>query len=79
MGGSRALARALVLGTVFLIRLSNISSAEDFDLENMREDLRDRRWRRRLAILRAARWPLLSIVASLSLSHVPALLGWLMG
>jgi hypothetical protein len=59
------------------MRISNISSAEDFDLENMREELRDRRWRRRLAILRAARWPLLSIVVSLSLSHVPALLGWL--
>ena len=60
------------------MRISNISSAEDFDLEKMREDLRDRRWRRRLAILRAARWPLLSIVVSLGLSHVPALLSWLM-
>lgn len=59
------------------MRLSNISSAEDFDLENMREDLRDRRWRRRLTILRVARWPLLSVAVSLSLSHVPALLGWL--
>lgn len=59
------------------MRISNISSADDFDLEIMREDLRDRRWRRRLAILRAARWPLLSLAVSLSLPHVPALLGWL--
>lgn len=59
------------------MRLSNISSAEDFDLENMREDLRDRRWRRRLAILRVARWPLLSIVVSFILPHVPTLLGLL--
>lgn len=62
---------------VFWMRISTISSAEDFDLENMREDLRDRRWRRRLAILRAVRWPLLSVVVSLGLSHLPALLGWL--
>jgi hypothetical protein len=59
------------------MRISNISSAEDFDLESMREDLRDRRWRRRLAILRAARWPLLTIAVSFSLSHAPMLLGWL--
>lgn len=59
------------------MRISNISSAEDFDLENMREELRDRRWRRRLAIVRAARWPVLSIVVSVGLSHVHALLGWL--
>jgi hypothetical protein len=67
----------LAPGTVLLMRISNISSVEDFDLEHMREDLRDRRWQRRLAIWRAVRWPVLSIVVSIGLSHVPLLLGWL--
>lgn len=59
------------------MRISNISSTEDFELERMREDLRDRRWRRRLAILRAATWPLLNVAVSLGISHVLVMLGWL--
>jgi hypothetical protein len=59
------------------MRISNISSVEDFELERMREDLRDRRWRRRLAILHAARWPLLNVAVSLGISHVLVVLGWL--
>jgi hypothetical protein len=59
------------------MRISNISSVEDFALENLREDLRVRRLQRRLAIWRAVKWPLLSMMASIGLSHIPVLLGWL--
>lgn len=51
-------------------RVSNIVSAADFASENSREDLRDRRWRRRRDQVRTAAWVIAACCVSLGLPHL---------
>lgn len=51
-------------------RVSNISLPADFALEDKREDLRDRRWRRRRDKVRTAAWVIVACCAALGLPHV---------
>ncbi|HEY2333663.1 MAG TPA: hypothetical protein VGH58_01475 [Solirubrobacterales bacterium] len=51
-------------------RVSNIASAADLALEHRREDIRDRRWRRRRDKVRTAVWVLAICCAALGLPHL---------
>jgi hypothetical protein len=51
-------------------RVSNIVSAADLVLEDRREDIRDRRWRRRRDQVRTTVWVLAICCAALGLSHL---------
>jgi hypothetical protein len=50
--------------------VSNIASAADVALEHRREDIRDRRWRRRRDKIRTAVWVLAICCAALGLPHL---------
>lgn len=61
-----------------MLRASEISAATEFELEHMREDLRDRRsdrYRRNLAVAAIALTQVLG--ASMSAAGLARLLGWL--
>jgi fatty acid desaturase len=51
-------------------RVSNIVSAADLALEDRREDIRDRRWRRRRDKVRTTVWVLAICCAALGLLHL---------
>ncbi len=60
-----------------MTRISDISSLEDFDVESMREDLRDQRWQRHRSMLRAIMGLLVILVLGLHAQYVLPLLKWL--
>lgn len=51
-------------------RVSNIASAADLALEHRREDIRDRRWRRRRDKVRTAVWVIAICSVALGLPHL---------
>lgn len=51
-------------------RVSNMILPSDFALEDKREDLRDRRWKRRRDKVRTATWVILACCAALGLPQV---------